>query len=168
MNDTTEQTPQQGSGPAPIECRATKDPSVRLFILAAMLVGFGVYCLIDDLSGKYPYVPAAEDINQWATWGLNHFGPYVFIPPGVLAAVLAFRGLKRVFTADAGGLGYLGKDKIAWSQITRLDGSLLQEKGILLIEYGRGKQLKLCDWKLTNFKALVAFIESHVPESART
>jgi hypothetical protein len=162
MTDTTTPTPNAAATAPPdrIECRATKDPAVRLFILAAMLIGFGIYCGATATR----YVPFAwKDINPYLSWLLGAYGPYVLIPPGVLVAVLAIVGLGKRFAADAEGLGYVGKEKIAWSAIAAVDATRLKSKGLLFIHYGQGGRLKLCDWKLTDFKPMVAFLEAHLP-----
>ncbi len=157
-----------------VECRATKDIAVRLFIVAAMLLALGIYCTYDgyfakDEKGndKYPYGAPGENINTWATWAFNHYGPFIFIPAGLVLAFLAARSLTRHIEADDTGIGYLGKDKIPWGQVTSLDASKLKDKQILHLHHGDGGQLTLDAYKVTNFKDLVAFVETHVPESAK-
>ena len=44
--------------------------------------------------------------------------------------------------------------------------SLLQSKNILKLHHGGAKPLTLDSWKLDNFKAMVAFVEQHVPPEA--
>ena len=150
-----------------VTCTAAKDTAVRLFIGAAMALGAGIYCLYDDIIGKYPYKPFEEDINDWATWAFNHYGPYVFIPMGLILAAFAVRSLTRRLTADEEGIGYAGKAKIPWSEITALDASVLQAKQILTLHHGQDKKLTLDGYKLKNFRDLVAFIEARVPEAAK-
>ena len=52
-----------------VECRPAKHPLVRRVILAAMLFGFGIWCMID--MGNYPYKPMDQDINKFASWAFN-------------------------------------------------------------------------------------------------
>lgn len=150
-----------------VECPATKDTAVRLFIVAAMALGAGIYCLYDAIVDKYPYKPFDENINDWANWAFNHYGPYVFIPVGLIFAAFAVRSLTRRLTADQEGIGYAGKDKIAWKDITALDASLLESKQILRLRHGQDKLLTLDAYKLKNFRDMVAFIEARVPEGAK-
>jgi hypothetical protein len=144
-----------------VECKAAKDPVVRLFILAAMLIGFGVYCYVTrtEPTGK----SITKDLNGWLSWAMGEYLPFACIPPGVLVAVAAVLAAKKRLVADAQGIGYLGQEQIAWSAITAVDAARLQTKGLLFIHYGQGKTLRLCDWKLTDFKPMVAFLEAHLP-----
>ncbi len=163
MSDTPASSPER------VECPATKDPAVRLFILAGMLIAFGAYCFIDGyVLDKYPHKSLSEDINVWANWALNHYGPFVLIPPGILFAVWGVVFLRRKLVADANGIGYAGRQQIAWDKIEKLDASRLASKGILELYYGTAKPLKLDSWKLRNFKPLVAFVESHTSAETET
>jgi len=155
----------QTSQPQRVECSAAKDPVVRLFIVAAMFIAFAVYCFVDK---EEP--PAAWDfkhINEAASYALHAYGPYVFVPPGVVFAVWAVVFLRRRLVADVEGIGYAGKEKIPWGDIEALDGTKLKNKGILYLHHGRGRKLTLDSWKLKNFRELVAFVEKHVPAEAR-
>ncbi|MCY2926657.1 MAG: hypothetical protein NT031_14705 [Planctomycetota bacterium] len=144
-----------------IECKPTKDPVVRLFILAAMLIGFGVYCYLTRV--EKPTKTITEDLNTYLSWAMGEYLPIVLTPPGLLVGVLAVMASKRRLVADGEGIGYVGKEKVAWSAITAVDAARLQTKGLLDIHYGAGKSLLLCDWKLTDFKPMVAFLEAHLP-----
>ncbi|MFP4053346.1 MAG: hypothetical protein ACLFV7_05720 [Phycisphaerae bacterium] len=152
-----------------VECPATKDPAVRLFIVAAMCLGFGVWCAIDAyVADKYPYAAMDDDINQFMGWAFNHFAPVILVPIGLVAAVWAIVFLRRVLVADEEGIGYKGKPKVAWSDITDLDVSDLPDKKILRINHSAsGKPLVLDAWKLQNFREMVAFIEDHTPEEVQ-
>ena len=88
---------------------------------------------------------------------------------GVLLVIVGIRMLRRVLVADSAGIGYLGKDKLPWDQIDKLDASQFKNKGILILLAGEGartRRLKLDSWKLKNFRDLVAFVEAHVPSAA--
>ncbi|MDP6544635.1 MAG: hypothetical protein QGH60_11635 [Phycisphaerae bacterium] len=156
--DTTENT-----APTSVTCPAEKDPSVRKFIMAAMLLGIGIWCWLD--AGNYP-PPEAWDfahINKAAGYAFNHWTPWVALPFGVFQALRGFLLLKRVLTADAEGMGYKGKDKRPWDKITALDASCLKSKGILGVKYEGGEKLVLDSWELQNFRDLVGFVEAHSP-----
>jgi hypothetical protein len=152
-----------------VECPATKDPAVRLFIVAAMFLGFGIWCAMDAyVAGKYPYAAWNDDVNQFMGWAFNHFAPILLIPVGLVALVWAIVFLRRVLVADEQGIGYKGKPKVAWSDITGLDVSDLPDKKILRIHHTEsGKPLVLDAWKLQNFREIVAFIEDHTPEEVK-
>lgn len=150
-----------------VECPASKDPAVRLFILAGMMLVFGLWCFWDAfVGGKYPY-PDDGNINQVMKHYFNHGGGIILPLGGLIPLVWGILALRRRLVADAEGIGYVGKDRVAWQSVTRLDATLLQEKGILKLHHGAGRPLALDSWKLQNFKALVAFIESHVSDEAR-
>ncbi len=148
--------------PPRVTCPPAKDPAIRLFIVAAMLLGFGIACFLDR--NKYPPPPAWDmaHINEVAGYVFNHWGPYVLLPAGTVFGVWGVLFLRRRLTADAEGIGYEGDDPIPWSHITRLDATDAR-KGIVLLEYGEGKVLKLDSWKLRNFRELVALIERQIP-----
>ncbi len=162
MNDTSSETAPE-SKLERVESKATKDPAVRLFILAAMLLGFGVYCLVDDIRGEFQYVAFSESINGWCRWAFNHYGPYVLIPPGVVVLIRGILFLRRKLVADSEGIGYDGKEKIPWDQVTELDATELQSKKVLRVYYGEGKKLVLDSWKLQDFRDLVAVVEQNIP-----
>jgi hypothetical protein len=101
----------------------------------------------------------------------NHYTPYVSIPLGGLFVIVGVRILRRVLVADSAGIGYLGKDKLLWDQIDKLDVSKFKSKGILILlasEGGKTRRLKLDSWKLKNFRDLVVFVEAHAPSAAHS
>lgn len=159
MSETTK-TENESSAPASVECRAASDPAVRLFILTAMPLAFGIWCLTD--LRKPPEAWDMAHINDAAAYLLNNWGPVVFFPLGFVGLYLAVRYVRRVLVADEEGIGYVGKDKILWEQVTKLDAADLKRE-ILVLETGQ-RALKLDGWKLRDFRDLVAFIEKHVPE----
>ncbi|MDY6913234.1 MAG: hypothetical protein SVT52_02080 [Planctomycetota bacterium] len=163
MNDNNTS---QGPDIEAVQCAAAKDPAVRWFIFAAMLIGMGIWCLTDQR--EPPEAWTFKHINPAAGYVLNNIlGPYVFIPAGVLSGLYAILFLRRKLVADAGGIGYADREKIPWSQIKKLDAEKLQSKGFLHLHYGDDKTLTLDSWKLQNFRELVAFVEKHVPPQAQ-
>jgi len=163
MSDTSTETPTDRR-PERLEARSTKDPAVRLFIFAAMLLGFGIWLFIDGhVLKKYPYQPFSESINAWSKWALNYLGPFLLVPAGLVVLIRAVAFLRRKLVADKEGIGYAGKEKIPWEQITELDASLLKSKGVLHVHWGKDRKLTLDSWKLEGFRDLVAFVEEHVP-----
>jgi hypothetical protein len=162
MNDTSTETSVEEK-PQRVEARAAKDPAVRMFIFAAMLLGFGIWFFLDGhVHNKYPYTPFSESVNAWSKWALNYLGPFVLIPAGLVVVVWGVLFLRRVLVADQDGIGYAGKEKILWDQIARADASRLQSKGILYL-HSEGKKLTLDSWKLQDFRNLIAFVENHIP-----
>ena len=161
MNETS-QTENNSSAPARVECRATSDPAVRLFILAAMPLAFGVWCLIDRHKHPWPETWDLPNINAVGGYLLNNWGPFVLFPLGLVVLYFAVRFVRRVLVADEEGIGYAGKDKVRWEDVSKLDAAELK-KEILVLESGGQAVLKLDGWKLRNFRDLVAFIERRVP-----
>ena len=150
-----------------VECTAARDPAVRLFILAGMMLVFGIWCFVDAfVKGKYP-MPEDGNLNDAMTHYFNHVGGIVLPLAGLVPLIWAILFLRRKLVADADGIGYAGKTPLAWPAITQLDASLLQDKGIIKLHRDRGRPLVLDSWKLNNFKALVAFVERHTPDEAR-
>jgi hypothetical protein len=166
MTDTPEKT-----APTSVTCPASKDPAIRTFIMAAMLVGIGIWCWMDAVNPNiYPYPKAwdIENINDAAGYAFNHWTPWVALPIGAFIALRGFMALRLVLTADADGLGYAGKDKRPWDKITALDASKLKDKGILTVEYEGGEELVLDSWKLQNFRDLVGVVEANAPVKPTT
>jgi hypothetical protein len=160
-------TEPQAEPPSSVQCRANRDPAVRLFITAAMLLAVGVLCYRDKDSWPAPDNWQIKNINAVGGYLLNNFGPFLLIPGGMVAAAWAVVFLRRVLAADGEGIGYVNHEKIAWSQVEKLDAADLKTKGILHLHYGAGRRLTLDSWKLSNFRDLVAIVERHVPAEKR-
>ena len=160
---------QNNEAPTRVECPASKDPAVRLFIVAGMLIVAGVYCFVDHfIMGKYQY-PDPYELNAYLKYLFNHYGVFVFLPPGVIALIWGIILLRRKLLADEDGIGYAGKEKIPWAAVRSLDSSDLADKGILRLRYeadGQEMTLKLDKWKLQNFRSLVLLLEKKVPSGS--
>jgi len=153
--------PEPPASPSRIEAKPATDPLVRLLAAMAMFLGFAIYCAVD---AEDP--PAAWDlqhINEASSYALHVGGPFVFGIIGLVLAGMAIRFVRRRLVADETGLGYLGREKIAWDAITEIDAKTLQSKGILKLRHHPDKTLTLDSWKLTNFRELVALVERKVP-----
>ncbi|MCE5327166.1 MAG: hypothetical protein LLG01_12215 [Planctomycetaceae bacterium] len=178
----------QISSPSGVTATASKDLCVRLSIVAGLLILMGAWFAHDGylaeggkditlnaagkpldkpIPGKYPYAPRSQDLNVWLNWSSNHYGPMVLIPAGLVVLGLAVRSARRHVHADADGIGFAGSEKIRWGDITALDASQLKSKKILRLCCSGGRSLVLDAYKLTGFKELVSFIESHAPASAK-
>ncbi len=161
MNDTQETHSNETIVFAP-----TTEPAVRSFIIAVLLLGFGAWCWFDKSNYPPPEAWTTEFINDIATYTMNHWGPFVFVPVGAVFLALGIRHLTRKMVADSEGLGYSGGEKILWSNVTAIDASALKEKGLLKLTYNKGKRLILDSYKLQNFRELVGFVERRLPELA--
>jgi len=169
MNETNPTTPEsqqqpQLETPEKVQCHSTKDPAIRVFIIAAMFLGFGGYCFLDaHILGKYPYAPLSmENLNKWSSWALNYCGPFVFIPAGVVFLIVGILFIRRRLVADQDGIGYVGKTKLKWDDVSQLDAKRLKSKGIITLNY-EGGRLVLDSYKLTDFKNLLKLIEQKIP-----
>ena len=164
MEEPQQKPQQQEEVPTRVECPAAKDPAVRLFIGAAMGLALAAYCFVDHyVLGDYQRPGPDGDINDWIGYLFNAYGPFVFGPPGLVLVVWGIVFLRRKLVADQDGIGYVGKHKLAWSDVKRLDTSKFEKKGILRLEYGKDGEervLTLDGWKLQNFKPLVRLVES--------
>jgi hypothetical protein len=163
MNDTRQPAPAEG-----VQCPAARDPALRLFIGAAMALAFAGWMIYDAyVAGKYPY-PEPYDLNAFAAHVFNHYGPFVLAPLGAGLVIWGIVALRRVLVADPEGIGYRGRVKRPWTDITSADASRLATKGILVLHFHGGGRLVLDSWKLTRFRDLVAFVEAHMPPNAAT
>lgn len=160
----------ENNAPTSVTCAAAKDPAVRTFVMAAMLIGIGVWCWMDAASGHYDPPEAGDEnyLNEYAAYAFNHWTPWATLPIGAFIALRGFIAVRRVLTADAEGMGYQGSQKRPWDKITTLDASRLKSKGMLTVEYEGGEKVLLDSWKLQNFRELVGFIEAHSPVSPTT
>lgn len=152
--------------PTSVECPAAREPAVRLFIVAGMGIGFGIYCGVDHFIRKMYQYPDPYELNAYLKYLFNHYGTFVFTLAGIVALVWAVVFLRRKLVADEKTIGYVGKEQISWSAIRSLDASNLAGKGILRLDYEAGggqKTLKLCSWKLQNFRSLVSLLENKAP-----
>ncbi|MBN1553383.1 MAG: hypothetical protein JXA11_01455 [Phycisphaerae bacterium] len=146
-----------------VESNAARDPAIRLGIAAVMLIGMGLWCFHDRNKYEPPAAWDMKHINEASKYAFNHFGAFVFVPPGAALVLWMLVFLRRKLIADQDGIGYAGKEKIPWGSITKLDTSQAKSKGILQLHYGDGKVLKLDNWKLTNFRELISLVESKIP-----
>ncbi len=159
MNQVETSQPDQAGSGERVECPAKKDPAGRLFIIAALLLAFAVWCLLD--MHNYPK-PDPFDLNKYLKYAFNHFLPIGLVPAGLVLLIRGVVTLKRRLVADAEGIGYVGKEKTPWSDIERLDAARLQDKGMLDLYTRQGRKLTLDGWTLENFQQLVALVEKHV------
>ena len=158
MSEQAVETPAQK-----VVCPPTRDTAVRSFILAAIAGGFAIWCILDWPNYSRPDAPLSlQTLNDYAGWALNHFAPFILLPLAVVAVVVGLRSQKKVLVADEAGIGYEGRDKVAWSDVTMLDARKLKDKQILDLHHDGGR-MRLDGLKLQNFRPLVAFIETHVP-----
>lgn len=159
----TDNTSPPDSPPDCVTCPATSEPAVRWFIGAGMLLAIGVWCFVDRHNYPAPESWTLQHISEASGYLLNHFAPMLLVPAGVLLAWLGWRAKRRVLVADGQGIGYVGKAKVAWSDVQGLDASRLKDEQILGLKLKDGGLMKLDAWKLRNFRDLVAFVETRVP-----
>ena len=155
--------PQQGADK--IVAPPARDPTVRFTIVALGAFGLAAWCAYDVfVMGKHPY---GSGVNEFLPW-LANWGSIVVMPlVGIAMLAWILRVVRRPAEADAQGVGFVGKPKVAWDRIERIDAPRLKDKGILDLYYDGGRKLTLDSWKLDNFKALVAYIERHLPADVK-
>lgn len=157
MNDTAEHP-----RATQVVCPVARDLVVRPLILAAALIGFGIWCAFD----QQEYATFDENMNTWLTWAMNFYGQFIFTALGLIPLYFAVRAMRRKVIADETGVGFLGREKVAWAGVTGLDASELKDKQILYLLHGQGQRYALDGFDLRNFAELVAFVEDHVPQAA--
>jgi hypothetical protein len=175
MTDTNQSEPQAPTeSPQAVLCEAAKENAVKGFILVVMFLGFGLWSAYDISTGAYP-VPetplSLEHINDWGdllfNWGVAITAPLI----GLIALVRVMRYRARKLEANAEGIGYVGKETYPWAAVTRLDASKLKAKDLLVLHIQPGSEeilLKLDGYKLTNFRALMKILETHIPQDRQT
>jgi len=152
-----------------IKVMPATDPAVRLFIVAALLIGFGVWCIIDLPKYARPDEPfSLQTVNEWAGYLFNYTGAVVFPIAGLIPLAMAVRHLRRKIVADSRNLIIGTGPAIAWETITLVDPSQLRDKGILRLNYEPGGTVRLDSWKYRteDFRRLVSAIESQAPPRA--
>ena len=146
-----------------IDCPPAKDPAVRWFIFAAMMIGFGVWTVYDHyVAGNYPY-PEPYALNPYLKYLFNHYVPWLLLPAGLIALGAGIRQLCRKLVADEDGLAYGRGGNVRWDDVEKLDASMLQKKGIIRLQCRDERTVILDSWKIQDFRDLVAFIERHIP-----
>ena len=146
-----------------VECRANRDPAVRLLIAAAMCLGGGVWCFMDAyLKGKYPKPESGDEefMNKMAAHLFNHYVPFIAAVALVVLVVWAWKVTRRLLVADAKGLTVNGQ-AYAWGDFSGVDASRLPSKGLLVLKIA-GDDLVLDRYKYHNFKDLITLVERHV------
>ena len=156
MNDANE-----SSNVTRVVCPAVLDLAIRPLVLAVALIAFGIWCAMD----QQPHKPFDDDMNSWLTWAMNFYGQFAFPAIGLIPLYFGVRVLRRKMVADEQGVGFEGKEKIAWSAVTGLDASELKSKQILVLIHSQGQRYTLDGFDLRNFRQLVDFIEARVPHA---
>ncbi len=142
-----------------------RESYIRAFLYGLAALALAVWFGYDaffalDKTGQRKFDPDRTPAYFAFNAGMSFILPLV----GVVMLVLAARLRGRVLAADAEGLGYIGKSKIAWQSLRKLDP---RAKGLLDVYYedasGSEKRLKLDSLKVSRFNELVAFIEAKAP-----
>jgi len=158
------------SGGMSVKAAPSKDPAVRLLIVAAMALGFGLYCVYHayldndpESIEKYRHLAPDADINAAATYWFNLIGGYVLPVIGLIFLGLSVRQMRRKLSMDEAGI-HAGAETVAWSDIREVDAAEMKKKDLLYVLHGNGK-LKLDGylWQKTDFQKMVALIEQRVP-----
>lgn len=148
-------TDQESTPKAPerVECGPALDPVVRKAIMALVCLGYGLYCAYDAFIAK-KYDP----VEQMGYYWFNVIAFFVLVPLGLLFAGMIVRMLGRRLVADVDAIGYVGKESIAWADVTKL---VIRGKGLMDVHYRSGdadKVLVLDSWKLKSFDDLALLI----------
>lgn len=150
--------------PAQVTCPAARDPSVRKFAVAGLLIAFGIWCLRDGyfVTKKDEGV---DELNKKAFLMFNRSAGIALPPIGLVFLVWGLRDMRRVLVTDDDGIGYVGKKRIAWSEVTALDATDAA-KGLIRLNYrqdGQEKTLVLDRLRLRNFRELAQLLENRLP-----
>lgn len=149
-------TPPAVVTPERVECPTTRESTLRYFGIGLLLIGFGAWAAV-EVFVTHKYLPG----DDWYTFNAGLV--YAGIPLGLVLLALGMLKLRKTFVADQEGLGYRGKEKVAWGEVRKL---VLRGKGRLDVVYEHGGQegaFKLDSWELRNFAPLVTLIEARTP-----
>ncbi|MCL2700395.1 MAG: hypothetical protein FWE88_01730 [Phycisphaerae bacterium] len=157
------------SSGTPLRATPSKDPAVRMLIVAAMALGFGLWCIYHAAfdpspeSQKYRELAPDADINAMATYYFNLAGAFILPLVGVVFLALSIRQGRRKLSMDEAGI-HADSTTVAWSDIKEVDAKEFKQKDILRVIHGNGA-LKLDGylWQKSDFQKLVAYLEQHVP-----
>lgn len=155
MNDTV---PAAETIAERVECSATKEPAIRVLLMAVMALAFGAYCYYDAYVNQ-KYIQQASESSMM----FNKVCSWVLPPIGLFLLGRVVWMLRRKFVADNEGLGWVGQDKVAWSSVKAL---VVKGKELFDVHYsadGQDGVLHLDSWKMKNFVPLVKLIESKTP-----
>ncbi len=158
MNDESAKTVDR------VECRANRDPAVRLLIAAVMCLGAAIWCFLDAyVKGKYPKPESGDEefMNKMAAHLFNHYVPFIAGVALIVLVVWAWKVTRRLIVADGTGLTVNGQ-AYAWGDFTGVDASRLPNKGLLVLKRAGGDDVRLDRYKYHNFKELVTLVEQHV------
>jgi hypothetical protein len=154
--------PWEASAPQRVECPAAREPAVRRTIVAAALIGLGLWCYMDRNKYTRPDDWSLKNVNDVSRYVFNNWGPYAFLPAGVAVLIWMAAGMRKKLIADEEGIGYDGSEKIAWDEVQKLDARKIQSKGAVTL-YTEKRRLVLDSYYLTNFSELMALVEHRVP-----
>jgi len=163
-----------GSVGAPLRATPSKDPAVRMLIVAVMALGFGLWCVYEayisndpDVIAKYQVLPAdlpEKDLfSAKLTLWFNRTCAYLLPVVGLVFLGLGVRQMCRRLSMDDAGI-HAGSETVAWADIREIDATELKKKDILHVLHGNGK-LKLDGylWQKGDFQKMVALVEQRVP-----
>ena len=157
MNNDPGQTPLVAA-----QAKPASDPAVRSLIAAAMLLGFGVWCLLD--LNNPPYAAPSEDINQFGKWLFNHGGAIVGPIVGLFFLVKMILHLRRKLKVDASGITAGGR-RLGWDSISQLDATRFKDKGLLTLKVKDGPDVVVDAWlyQKDGLRDVVRILEQKLP-----
>ena len=158
------------SGGTVVRAMPSRDPAVRLLIVAAMALGFGLWCIYhafldgSEEAKKFQQLAADADFNAKATYWFNLVCAFVLPLVGLIFAGLGLRQMRRRLSMDEAGI-HADSQTVSWADIKEVDATELKKKVLLYVVHGGG-MLKLDGylWQKADFQKLVARLEQHVPD----
>jgi hypothetical protein len=125
-----------------------------LGIAVALVLGFGLYSVYELATGEYDRAAQVE------SWYFTVACAAVLTPVGLVLLVMLIGRSRRRLVADGEGIGYAGRRKVGWEEITRL---VIRGKGLVDVHYGGGDRegvLTLDSYYLKSYDALMAFVDA--------
>jgi hypothetical protein len=163
----SEQTPARPAASDHVECPAAMDPCVRMFIVALLMLAYGLYCAYDLFVATGAEGGPKYSMEKNASIYLYNVACLILVPIGAVCLAWGVVMVGRKLLADQEGIGFVGQEKVAWQRIYRI---VTRGKGLLDLYYKdqEGQDdgvIRLDSWKLKNFAELVALVESKTPQA---
>ena len=142
------------AAPEVVECPLATEPLVRSGLIIALVLGYGLYSIYELAVGKY------DRATQATYWYFTVACAVLLTPAGLVVVGLLIRRLRRRLVADSEGIGYVGREKIGWADVTKL---VIGGKGLVDLHYqadGQEEVLTLDSYYLKHYDALMAIVDA--------
>lgn len=127
---------------------------------------WATYAAENDLPSDPTTIVDRSNTDIYAQWAML----LIVLPIGLVGAYKFFDSFRWSVTADEEGLQAHGGHRASWAQLTGLDKTRWDRKGIAYVHYkddaGRQRRILLDDWKFEREPTdkILALVEAHRPD----